>query len=485
MKKILLSGAALALLASAANAADAPSKKKGPIAPPTPAWMDTLSIDGYVEGSVTVNPSQPYNGLNWGHLYSDRANTPTFNGLLTTIQRPLDPKATGFDYGFKIQTQLGADARYNHYYGELDYLIHDRTQFAIIEAHALAHLPIITSGGVDVKVGQFATYNGFEVMPAKDNLLYSHTYMFNFGPFKHTGVMITTHAYDWLDIYTGVTTGLNTSIGWPGDNNNSPSFHGGIGLNLLDGKLTILGFTHAGPENAKQTDPLGVGWSNIPLACSCSVSSTWRYYNNLTTTYKPNDNLTLALDLSYMREDGWNGQSFTGLNPAQLAAFGGPFGAAPFNAPPFTKPTGADAYGAAGYVSYKFNDLVKVTGRAEYFRDNKNFFVAAYPGYHDSVNAAHGFVSQTIFRPVNAFTGNNNGTSYLALTLGATITPDLPKIPYISGLIIRPELRWDVALNGSSPFFGPLATGFGGVGGTSRNTQGLAMVDVIVPFTIK
>ena len=106
----------------------------------------------------------------------------------------------------------------------------------------------------------FATYNGAEVIPAKDNLFYSHSYIFNYGPFIHTGAMVTTHVKPWLDVYTGVTSGVNTSLGWPGDNNAAASFHGGFGFNLLDGNLTIMAITHTGPENQRQTDPLGVGW---------------------------------------------------------------------------------------------------------------------------------------------------------------------------------------------------------------------------------
>lgn len=464
--------AALALSAGIAHAADKPSKKAEP-EPPPPAWIDTLTIDGFVEGGVTVNPGQPANKLNWGHLYTDRANWPTFNGAVLTVQRPLDPKATGFDYGFKIQGQIGMDARYNHFLGELDYLIKDRTQLAVLEAHGLVHLPILTQGGVDVKVGQFVTYNGAEVIPAKDNLFYTHSYIFNFGPFLHTGVMTTTHATDWLDVYAGVTTGVNTSIGWPGDNNSSASLHGGVGLNLLDGNLTIMAMTHSGPENPKQTDPLGVGWPNIPVACVCNPNSTWRYYNNFTVTWKATENLTFITDISYMRENGWNPISVTGLpqetidldQTGVLAGLG-------------QRPQGVEAYGVAQYASYKLNDIFKLNGRIEYWRDNKNFFAAAFPGYFDAVNAAHGFPTTAIFQPANV------GTSYLALTAGVTITPEFPEMPYIKGMILRPEVRWDTAVNNARPFFGH-PTAFAANGITPKRSQGLIAMDVIIPFSIR
>jgi hypothetical protein len=458
-----------------AFAADLATKKAPVAPPPPPAWLDTLTIDGYVQGGVAINFNQPFNKLNWGHLYTDRANWPTFNGAVLTIMRPLDPKATGYDFGFKVQGQIGADMRYNHIIGTTDYWIKDRTQFGFLEANAQAHLPwtsFISEGGVDVKVGMFPTYNGAEVMYAKDNLFYSHSYIFNFGPFLHTGVMVTTHVRDWLDVYTGVTTGVNTFIGWPGDNNAAAAFHGGIGLNLLDGNLTMMGIVHHGPENPKQLDPYGVGWPNTPLACACNPNTTNRSYVNLTTTWKATENLTFITDMAYNRESGWNTISTTGLPADTIAAIDGAFGTNLAGFP--LKPQGADSYAVAQYASYKVNDLVKVNGRIEYYRDNKNFFVAAFPGYFDLANLLHGFPCFSCqFAPGAAGTG----TSYLALTAGLTITPELPKLPVITGMIIRPEFRWDTAVNGAAPFFR-------GSGNGRSSTQGMFNMDVIIPFSL-
>ncbi|MEF3368107.1 outer membrane beta-barrel protein [Methylocystis sp. 9N] len=483
---------------------------KGPqTPPPPPAWADTLTVDGYVEGGVAVNFNQPFNKLNWGHLYTDRANWPTFNGAVLTVQRPLDPKAEGYDFGFKLQGMVGEDMRYNHYLGVLDYAIRSRTQIGPIEAHVLAHLPWITpftQGGIDVKLGMFTTYNGAELIYAKDNLFYSHSYMFNFGPFIHTGAMVTSHVNSWLDVYTGVTSGVNTSLGWPGDNNAAASFHGGFGFNLLDGELTILAITHTGPENARQTDPLGVGWPvgfvgtpftdagwptvltagwpvnqggfGSPTGCACNVNSTIRSYNNITTTWKPTEYLTFVTDMSFMYETGWNNSSF-GLPQKAWAAANAITGTGFWGTAP-AYPMGATAFGIAQYASYKLNDIFKLNARAEFFRDNNNFFVAAFPGYFDAVNLAHGFwcpscISRNLGTGLFANTPVYTGTSYLALTLGATITPELPKMPVISGLILRPEVRWDTAVNGVAPFFNR--------SGSSRS-QGMFNMDVIVPFSL-
>src|SRR6202022_4131921 len=113
--------------------------------------------------------------------------------------------------------------------GEFTHAINSRYQVDIVEAYLSAHLPWLTSGGIDIKAGHYVTLEGIEVITAPDNLLYSHSYIFNFGiPFKHTGVLTTTHLNSVVDIYAGIDTGVNTSLG-KGDNNDAAAFHGGIG----------------------------------------------------------------------------------------------------------------------------------------------------------------------------------------------------------------------------------------------------------------
>ena len=377
--------------------------------PAAPSWWDTFEISGHIEAGVTFNGDRPADGLNFGHLFSDRANTLLLNQALLTVQRPLDPKATGFDFGFKFQAMYGSDARYTHFLGEFDQSISDRNQFDIVEAHALFHLPWLTSGGMDVKIGQYVTLEGAEVIFAPDNLLYTHSYIFNFGiPFKHTGIMTTTHVNPVFDLYLGIDTGVNTTFGNSlncfncGDNNKAVAFHGGIGLNLLDGKLTVLATTHIGPENPNTTA--------VQAACACDPNSALRYLNDVTITWKATDKLTFITDLNYIRDGGF----------------------------------GATGGGVAQYVGYAINDWLKIVGRGEIWRDNNGFFVAAFPGNLDFVMAEHGNPAAVVIPgPV---------TTYAALTAGLNITPEVPKGGPVKAVIWRPEIRYDTTLNGANAF---------------------------------
>jgi opacity protein-like surface antigen len=428
MKKIIVSAAMVLAAVSAANAADVPVpvyKKARPVV--MPSWWDTLTITGLVEVGGSVNSNDPARG-NFGQLFTDKSNSAFLNQASLTVQRPLDPKATGYDFGFKFQGMYGSDARYTHFLGEFDQSISDRNQFDVVEAHALFHLPWLTSAGVDVKAGQYVTLEGAEVINAPDNALYTHSYIFNFGiPFKHTGILTTTHVNPELDIYAGVDTGVNTTFGNHfncfncGDNNTAAAFHGGFGLNLLGGALTVSATTHIGPENPNV--------SSVVLA-GVNPNTALRYLNDVTVIWKATDKLTLTTDANYIRDDGFN-------------ATGG---------------------GVAQYATYAINDWLKITGRGEIWRDSNGFFVASFPGNLDFVRVEHG-------NPLGVAIGGG-ATTYGALTVGLAIKPPVPK--QLEGLVIRPEIRYDTSLNSTTPF-----------GGGTKGSQFTFASDLIIPFTIK
>jgi hypothetical protein len=182
--------------------------------PPPPNWWDTFTIGGTVEAGVTLNGDNPPDGLNFGHLFTDKANTLLLNQILLTAQRPLDPKATGYDFGFKLQAMYGSDARYTHYLGEGDYWINELNQITPVEAWVTAHTPWLYSGGIDFKAGQWVTLEGAETIDPTTNYLYSHSYIFNFGiPFVDTGILSISHVDPLVDIYAGIVTGVNTTFG--------------------------------------------------------------------------------------------------------------------------------------------------------------------------------------------------------------------------------------------------------------------------------
>jgi hypothetical protein len=380
MKQIaqVLSASILASIASAGE----------PTVSPTPE--PRFKISGWIDSGVTFNPDSPRDNQNFGRLFDDRANEPLLNQAVINFERALAPQPGEFDWGFKLQFMYGSDARFIHSLGLFDRTVHEILQPDLVEAYLNLHFPVITEGGLDLKLGKFVTLEGAETIDPRTNVFYSHTYIFNFGiPFNHTGALATFHTNKWIDLYGGLTRGVNTSID---DNNDSLAFDGGIGLNLLDGKLTALATTHIGPETVNDNHDK-------------------RYLNDITITAKPTKNFTSITDLNYIYDEAAD----------------------------------ATGYGVAQYFIYASNDLFSIGVRGEIWRDADGFYVASFAENDDAVDVLRG--GSVALDPRTVGGGK---TTYGAITLGLNIKPTVPK-PAAS-LVIRPELRFDRALTGTRPF---------------------------------
>jgi hypothetical protein len=380
-------------------------------APPPGLWVDGIHLSAQLDAGIIANPFRPATGLNWGQLFTDHANQVQLNQLLLTANKPLDPKNSDYQWGFKVQFMYGSDARYTQYLGELNRVNPDaRYQLDVVEANVLAHLPWLTEGGIDLKAGQYVTPLGYETIDPSTNPFYSHSYIFQFGlPFKHTGALATTHVNDVLDIYSGIDTGTNTTFGPLGDNNGAIGGIGGFNLTLMEGKLTVLALTHFGPDDATRAlSPIGF-----------NANGFWRFYNDVLITWKASDTWT------FVTEANWARDGFGIVTPSGTV----------------NKPV--NGFGAAQYVSYALTETVALNARAEVWRDDNNFFVAAFPANNSFVKFQQGFATT-----VNTAPGGN--TTYGALTLGVTWKPEVPAP--ITGLVVRPEIRWDHAFTNNKPF---------------------------------
>ena len=403
--QLLVALAPLAAAGSSGAWAQAPAPTAEAPAAPSCLMIGPIKLSAQFEAGFLINPARPADGLNFGHLLTDHANQAQLNQVLLTVSKPLDPKDNGYQWGFKLQVLYGSDARYTQFLGELNRVApNTRYQPDIVEAHLLGHFPWITEGGIDLKAGQFSSPLGNETIDPSTNLFYSHSYAFQFGvPFKHTGALTITHVNSTLDIYAGVDTGANTTFGPLGDNNGAIGGIGGFALNLMDGNLTVLALTHFGPEQATRLlSPVGV-----------NANGQWRFFNDVVVTWKTTDKLTLTTELNWVRDDfGAVGKTVNG-------------------------------FGVVQYASYAVTDTFALNARGEVWRDDNNFFIASFPGNSSYIRVQQGFSAL-----IHAAPGTN--TTYGALTIGATWKPTLPAP--VSGLLIRPEVRWDHAFTNNKPF---------------------------------
>lgn len=387
-----------------AQAAPAAPKK-----PPT--WEDGITSSFWVEGGYTYNSVHKSGDRNLGRSFDDSTNGFLLNQATVTVQRKIDSSKPDYDFGFKFQAMYGSDARYEHFLREFE--SGSKYQFDIVEANLQWHTPWFTDGGYDIKVGQYPTLEGIETIDPTSNYLYSHSFIFNYGiPYKHTGIITVLHATPLVDLYFGFDTGVNNTIG-DGDVNGRLKFHGGVGLNLLGGNLTVLATTHIGPENAKLAVQNGI----LPPGADTKN----RYLNDISTTWKLNDKFQLLNDLNYIEDDcqaiGANGT---------------------------TRCTTARAYGVAQYGVYQLNDIFTLVGRAEVWRDEEGAFVTQFNNNGDPVRAEEGL-------PTVGTTYSGLRTTYGGFTAGVNIKPPVT-IPMGGSFLIRPEVRYDTSLNNTKPF---------------------------------
>ena len=372
-----------------------------------------------LDAGITVSTGAPRDNQLFGHLFDDRNGEPMLNQATATIERALAPEPNKFDYGFKLQVTGGTDARFLNPIGEFDRLSNGRYTLAVVEAYGSLHLPYLTDGGFDLRLGQFASPMSAETIYPTGNFFYSHSYLFNFSvPFQHLGALATLHATKILDLYAGVVRGTNVGLD---DNNDVLSGLGGFTLTLLDGKVVLAGNTSIGAENdAVFEHAIGANGNVV------HTNGDLRYYNNVNLTYKPTDKLTFITDLVYTQDDGFQ----------------------------------AECYGLAQYATFTLNKYVSLGVRGEVFRDDDGFFVTQFAANDDVVDLARGDLSSIDPRTV----GTGGGTTIGAITVGVNVKP-------IDHVLIRPELRYDKTLDGRHVFTD-----------STQSHQFTGGIDVIVTF---
>lgn len=490
--RFLTGAAAFALLAGLASVSTAQAQQAAPsdqsaapapAAPAHPTW-EGIMFSGHIEGGTNINPDSPTNNTNFGQLFTDRPNTFRVNQTTLAAEQDIDSSQSTFNWGWRVEGLYGTDARFTHVPGLFDRATGSPYQWDLEEGSLSGHFPIIFGGGIDMKIGTYPTPIGYEVIDATGNFFYTHSYIFNYGiPLKHTGMYATAHVTDMLDVWAGVDSGVNTGL--PGfratDDNHSGALLAGFGLNNPIPNLTILALAHIGPEvgyvsDAKCATPAG-GVTNGNGVCLYNGAGQLQDPNHhareiydAVTTYKVNDNLTVANELDFIHDD--------------LGVAVGTVGT-----PTRTSHSGATAEGTSFYGIYKWNDQWSFGARGEVFRDDQGLFVTSFQESNAFMNAERGI--GTTYSAYNA--GYNAGkATYSELTIGANWTPAVPfpsQLPSTLGLTIRPEFRWDHAFgmaNGAHAFDVTAASGAatapaGTLNGT-KDDQILLSVDAILAF---
>lgn len=158
-------------------------------------------------------------------------------------------KQDEFDWGFQARYFAGANAAIGQPKGGIDSPPGDqRFSHDFRDLYLSAHLPIITDGGVNLKVGRMNTIIGWNGFLAPFRPLYSSDYQFFYsqdGAF--TGFLTQLVVNDQLDVWNGMTLGANTFFETRSEN--SYCYIGQVNYWLQSEKRTRLtASTYIGPD---------------------------------------------------------------------------------------------------------------------------------------------------------------------------------------------------------------------------------------------
>jgi hypothetical protein len=368
-----------------------------------------ITIGGYVEGSWTYSAHPPAGNVIGGRAFDTKSESIQFDAVDLQLTRTFDTSFEHYDFGFEVETMYGWDPAYFHSNGLSIYspgktaspipgagstfTIHPKAQFDLTQAYAQIVGPI--GNGLEVQFGKFDTLLGYEVIDSNASeqsshpiTFFSRSFIFQEEPFTHTGIIgIYNLTKPTADTQFTVTGGI--SRGWDqatNDDNGSIDYIGQ--LKYVSPKLSL---TLSGITGQEEPTP-GFGFAGL---------SGYRTVLDFDAQYAVADNFTLAADLMY----GWENQTSEGGNGGGVGIW----------------------YAAAVYASFKQSDYVTFNIRGEWFDDQDGAAPTEYltSGFNGTYGKAIGTPNQ-----------------YYEATVNANICP-FPSNPYLSGLHIRPEFRWD------------------------------------------
>jgi hypothetical protein len=280
--KMLLSAGVVSLPA-VMLADDAP-----PAAAPTPSTvltaLSSTTLSGYVDTTAvwkfgTGNANMP------GRVYDgpDVQDGFNLNVVSLTLDKPLDPDA--WSAGYHVQMLMGPGAAKR---GTGLVASSSTTEFAFNEAYVNLHVPI--GNGLEVHVGQFGTFNGYEAYDTYKDPNWSRSYGFFDETSAHTGVAAFYKVADWLTVQAGVGNAgpFNSQVDAKSNTETAKAYLAMITLTAPDSwgwmkGATVSGGYTTGPNlnNAEHVQQLYAG-GTLPLPVTgLSLGLAYDYTGNI------------------------------------------------------------------------------------------------------------------------------------------------------------------------------------------------------------
>ena len=205
---VLASCLGVTLSAASARAEDAPK-----------SWFQQITLNAFASASYQWNFNDPASKITGLGPAQPRAfdydhNSFRIDAAEVVLQKAVANKG---DFGFRLDVAFGAVARLAAATG----LFHNApNDIDLQQAFASYIIPI--GHGLRLDAGKFVTPAGLELIEGYDgyNDNFSHSYLFTYGPYTHTGLKLTYPFSDKFSVMAMVINGWDTVV----DNNAAKSF---------------------------------------------------------------------------------------------------------------------------------------------------------------------------------------------------------------------------------------------------------------------
>jgi Putative beta-barrel porin-2, OmpL-like. bbp2 len=290
--------------ASAPAAAGAPADSKPAEPAKPPPWYTAVTLSGTVDAYYQLRLDAAQDAPLAQRAFDGPTGFTLGHAVLSAAMAPAPA-------GFRIDLDFGNTA------SVIDAVSAAAagTSGNTVGNHVLQAYAAMKLGPAELDLGRFVTSAGAEVVPAKDNWLYSRSLLFNLIPITHTGARVTVPVNEQISVRVGVSNGwdvVNTSYA---------------------GKTAEVQAAYSGPNSTTVALTGYFGPNPTLWSGALNTGSSWRSLVDLVagTTVGP---LGLNLNVDYGNEAGnsW--------------------------------------YGAAVMARYSLpGDALRVTGRFEYVKD--------------------------------------------------------------------------------------------------------------------
>ncbi|MDR3633100.1 MAG: outer membrane beta-barrel protein, partial [Isosphaeraceae bacterium] len=301
-------------------------------------------IYGWVEGAVLFNPADPRNHQNLPNTPSDLANRWQFPQVYLAIERSLKT-VDQVDFGFRFDNLFGTDYVLFNDVRQLNRpLLPNGYGYTPTQLYVDLHLPILTPGGLDLRVGQFISLAGYESAFAPGRPLRSTGLLFNYShPFTNIGLLTTLNVSDRLQVFNAPINGWDRML----EASNQWGYMGGINWDSADERTNLTLAYYAGPNQISRSLP------RAPLGLLTRPSPPFRR--------TPGQETTL---ISAVLSQEWNERWTTAFEFDSGAETAIPVYA---NMPNRTR--NSSWYGGGAWFLYTFNERWTGVLRASSFRD--------------------------------------------------------------------------------------------------------------------